>query len=112
MVRSISLKYSRADHASYQVFTRSSSISRRTETMAKRSSIRDLDDYQTVPVRLTARQGFYAKPQKAADGTLNMMIWEIGIPGKKDVSPSSVQAGDSQPLMSYRPTGREDCTRS
>ncbi|GFZ48700.1 Ubiquitin carrier protein 9 [Saitozyma sp. JCM 24511] len=27
--------------------------------------------------------GFYAKPVKAADGTLNMMVWEVGIPGKQ-----------------------------
>ncbi|WVN90845.1 uncharacterized protein L203_106088 [Cryptococcus depauperatus CBS 7841] len=26
--------------------------------------------------------GFYAKPLKAADGTLNIMTWEVGIPGK------------------------------
>ncbi|EJT47026.1 ubiquitin-conjugating enzyme [Trichosporon asahii var. asahii CBS 8904] len=26
--------------------------------------------------------GFYARPQKKEDGTLNMMIWEVGIPGK------------------------------
>jgi hypothetical protein len=36
------------------------------------------------------RQGFYAKPQKNADGTLNMMLWEVGIPGKQGVS--SVEA--------------------
>jgi hypothetical protein len=33
-------------------------------------------------------QGFYAKPVKAADGTLNMMVWEVGIPGKQGVSES------------------------
>ncbi|ORY33441.1 ubiquitin-conjugating enzyme/RWD-like protein [Naematelia encephala] len=27
--------------------------------------------------------GFYAKPIKSADGTLNMMQWEVGIPGKE-----------------------------
>ncbi|AAW45405.1 hypothetical protein CNBH2090 [Cryptococcus deneoformans B-3501A] len=26
--------------------------------------------------------GFYARPTKAADGTLNIMSWEVGIPGK------------------------------
>ncbi|KAH0830638.1 hypothetical protein J3R83DRAFT_2093 [Lanmaoa asiatica] len=26
--------------------------------------------------------GFYAKPVKAADGTMNLMEWEVGIPGK------------------------------
>lgn len=31
-------------------------------------------------------QGFVAKPTKAADGTLNLMLWEVGIPGKKDVN--------------------------
>ena len=26
--------------------------------------------------------GFYARPQSKSDGTLNLMIWECGIPGK------------------------------
>jgi len=26
--------------------------------------------------------GFYARPVKAADGSLNLMEWEVGIPGK------------------------------
>ncbi|KAJ6597108.1 ubiquitin-conjugating enzyme/RWD-like protein [Mycena vulgaris] len=26
--------------------------------------------------------GFYAKPAKAADGSMNLMEWEVGIPGK------------------------------
>ncbi|KAL4067706.1 ubiquitin-conjugating enzyme/RWD-like protein [Scleroderma citrinum] len=26
--------------------------------------------------------GFYAKPVKAADGSMNLMEWEVGIPGK------------------------------
>ncbi|UZJ51174.1 hypothetical protein CBS101457_000494 [Exobasidium rhododendri] len=26
--------------------------------------------------------GFYARPEKGADGTLNLMSWEAGIPGK------------------------------
>ncbi|KAL7753507.1 SUMO conjugating enzyme Hus5 [Sorochytrium milnesiophthora] len=30
------------------------------------------------------RKGFFCKPSKAADGTLNMMLWEAGIPGKKE----------------------------
>jgi len=32
-------------------------------------------------------QGFVARPTKAVDGTLNLMNWECGIPGKKGVSP-------------------------
>ena len=31
-------------------------------------------------------QGFVARPTKSADGTLNLMNWECGIPGKKGVS--------------------------
>jgi len=31
-------------------------------------------------------QGFVARPTKAVDGTLNLMNWECGIPGKKGVS--------------------------
>ena len=34
---------------------------------------------------LSFLQGFYAKPAKAADGSMNLMEWEVGIPGKKDV---------------------------
>ena len=30
-------------------------------------------------------QGFYAKPSKAHDGSLNLMEWEVGIPGKMGV---------------------------
>ncbi|POV99562.1 hypothetical protein PSTT_13692, partial [Puccinia striiformis] len=30
--------------------------------------------------------GFYARPTKNADSSLNMMIWDIGIPGKENVS--------------------------
>lgn len=31
-------------------------------------------------------KGFYARPMKGADGTLDLLVWEAGIPGKKDVS--------------------------
>ncbi|THH18476.1 hypothetical protein EW146_g2517 [Bondarzewia mesenterica] len=27
--------------------------------------------------------GFYAKPTKAADGSMNLLEWEVGIPGKE-----------------------------
>ncbi len=30
-------------------------------------------------------QGFYARPTKASDGTMNLMEWEVGIPGKAAV---------------------------
>lgn len=33
--------------------------------------------------------GFWAKPKKASDGTLDMKTWETGIPGKEGVSPLS-----------------------
>jgi hypothetical protein len=36
--------------------------------------------------QVLTRQGFYARPVKAADGTQNMMVWELGIPGKQGVS--------------------------
>eukprot|EP00158_Paraphelidium_tribonemae_P002516 Partr_v1_DN25435_c0_g1_i2_m53531 putative ubiquitin-conjugating enzyme len=29
--------------------------------------------------------GFYARPRKSADGSMNLMVWDCGIPGKKDV---------------------------
>lgn len=37
-------------------------------------------------LKLCLAQGFVARPTKAADGTLNLMNWECGIPGKKGVS--------------------------
>lgn len=37
------------------------------------------------PHRLTVAQGFYAKPSKAADGSMNLLEWEVGIPGKAGV---------------------------
>lgn len=30
-------------------------------------------------------QGFYARPEKEADGSLNLLVWEVGIPGKTNV---------------------------
>jgi hypothetical protein len=67
-------------------------------------------------------QGFYARPAKAADGSLDLMKWEVGIPGKPNVgsiplSPGarSVRSGTDLPdgrLGSIRRTGREDCTSS
>lgn len=34
-------------------------------------------------------QGFFAKPAKAADGSMNLMEWEVGIPGKTGVRAQS-----------------------
>lgn len=34
---------------------------------------------------LTFLQGFYAKPAKAPDGSMNLLEWEVGIPGKAGV---------------------------
>lgn len=31
-------------------------------------------------------KGFYAKPAKALDGSMNLMEWEVGIPGKSKVN--------------------------
>jgi hypothetical protein len=36
--------------------------------------------------KLVVSQGFYAKPTKAPDGSMNLMEWEVGIPGKEGVS--------------------------
>jgi hypothetical protein len=35
-------------------------------------------------------QGFFARPKKETDGSQNLMIWEVGIPGKVGVSPSAL----------------------
>ena len=37
-------------------------------------------------------QGFYARPAKASDGTMNLMEWEVGIPGKSNVCLAIYQA--------------------
>lgn len=41
--------------------------------------------YQNSLIVWVVVQGFYAKPVKAADGTMNLMEWEVGIPGKAGV---------------------------
>ena len=35
-------------------------------------------------------QGFYAKPSKAADGSRNLLEWEVGITGKAGVRSDAV----------------------
>lgn len=46
-----------------------------------------LNSPNAVRIELMAgKQGFYAKPSKALDGSLNLMEWEVGIPGKPGVS--------------------------
>ncbi|KAG6860599.1 SUMO conjugating enzyme Hus5 [Termitomyces sp. Mi166 len=35
--------------------------------------------------RTSRRVGFYAKPSKSPDGSMNLMEWEVGIPGKAGV---------------------------
>ena len=43
----------------------------------------NLHDVRAVPLRSV--QGFYAKPTKAPDGSMNLLEWEVGIPGKAGV---------------------------
>jgi hypothetical protein len=43
------------------------------------------DNTYTLMFIVGTLQGFVARPTKAADGTLNLMNWECGIPGKKGV---------------------------
>ncbi|RXW19636.1 hypothetical protein EST38_g6233 [Candolleomyces aberdarensis] len=55
--------------------------------MAKRPSIRELSRLTVLAIVAFASsklnfEGFYAKPSKAADGSMNLMEWEVGIPGK------------------------------
>lgn len=70
--------------------------------MAQGSSIRKLDSINTASALLARQlltlssflsvslvQGFYARPAKAADGSLDLMNWEVGIPGKPNVSSRS-----------------------
>ncbi|KAL1661138.1 ubiquitin-conjugating enzyme 9 [Schizophyllum commune] len=46
--------------------------------------------------------GFYAKPTKAADGSMNLMEWEVGIPGKQGTS----WEGGLYKLMMIFPEGK------
>lgn len=39
-----------------------------------------------VCICVVVPQGFVARPIKNVDGTLNLMVWECAIPGKKGVS--------------------------
>lgn len=52
--------------------------------MAQRPSIRAWRSRVLVDL-LTRSQGFFARPEKDADGSLNLLVWEIGIPGKANV---------------------------
>lgn len=46
-----------------------------------------LQQYVSIYINSTILlQGFVAKPGKNPDGSLNLMIWECYIPGKKSVS--------------------------
>jgi len=43
---------------------------------------------ETIPLYVfdcANAQGFYARPEKEADGSLNLLVWEVGIPGKANV---------------------------
>ncbi|EIW72062.1 hypothetical protein TREMEDRAFT_58215 [Tremella mesenterica DSM 1558] len=42
--------------------------------------------------------GFWARPQKAADGTLNLMVWEVGIPG---VAKTNWEGGVYKVIMTF-----------
>ncbi|KAK4058524.1 SUMO conjugating enzyme Hus5 [Microbotryomycetes sp. JL221] len=37
-------------------------------------------------IKLGGEVAFYARPQKESDGSLNLMTWDVGIPGKEDSS--------------------------
>lgn len=55
--------------------------------MEKGPSIRACNHLGAVSVANGAfLQGFYAKPTKAPDGSMNLLEWEVGIPGKAGVS--------------------------
>lgn len=44
-------------------------------------------------------QGFYAKPRKNPDGTMDLMNWDCGVPGKKGVSFTGTIFGLSDDLI-------------
>ncbi len=43
-----------------------------------------------LELKVATFQGFYAKPTKAPDGSMNLMEWEVGIPGKEGVSRAAI----------------------
>jgi ubiquitin-conjugating enzyme E2 I len=48
-----------------------------------RDSLADLSSYFRKQWRKDHPFGFYARPQKNAQGVLDLKIWECGIPGKE-----------------------------
>ena len=60
--------------------------------------------------RVLLLQGFYARPAKAPDGTLNLMEWDVGIPGKQNVSQLPTAAQSGAHMMLSRLLGRVVCT--
>ena len=60
-------------------------------------------------------QGFYAKPTKAPDGSMNLLEWEVGIPGKEGVSKgilSLFQSPSDRQTLSGRHPGNMAYTSS
>ena len=57
--------------------------------------------------------GFYAKPQRKADGSTDLLVWECGIPGKKD-SPWS-RASGAEPyrlVLVFTDVSARECARA
>ena len=72
-------RYGHVRHLSYQVC----STKLTTDCKKKESS-----GVETIPLYVcdcANAQGFYARPEKEADGSLNLLVWEVGIPGKANV---------------------------
>ena len=51
-----------------------------------------LNNLSSIRINKYHLKGFYAKPAKAADGSMNLMEWEVGIPGKSKVRESALDA--------------------
>ncbi len=49
------------------------------------------------PLSLCAHmKGFYARPRKDDDGSLNLLVWEVGIPGKAGVRGGARRRSDDR----------------
>ena len=51
-----------------------------------------LNNLAPICINKSHLKGFYAKPAKAADGSMNLMEWEVGIPGKPKVNAPALDA--------------------
>ena len=72
-------RYGHVRHLSYQV------CSTKLTTDCKKKESSGVETTHLYVCDYANAQGFYARPEKEADGSLNLLVWEVGIPGKANV---------------------------